>query len=278
MRSEIGEWISCSIGIGTNRFTAKLGASLHKPDGLDVITHENIRDIYSKVNLIDLCGINQRFQARLNANGIFTPVQFLDAPLQLLKKQVFQSICGYYWYLRLRGWEIDAIEFDRKSYGQSYALGKHTNDIHDLSALLMKLTEKMARRLRASHSTAKGIHVAIVYNDYTYWHKGRMFHTEMYTTADLFKKVMLVFNQQPQKKVVAKLAVSCYELESSNTSQLDLFDTEKIKQRSVSDACDKMNDRYDEYVITPALMMGLGDQVIDRIAFGGVKDLQEIYA
>jgi hypothetical protein len=31
-------------------------------------------------------------------------------------------------------------------------------------------------------------------------------------------------------------------------------------------------------VITPALMMGLGDLIIDRIAFGGVKELEDLYA
>src|SRR5439155_21693807 len=87
MRKEIGEWISCNIGIAPNRFLAKLAASLHKPDGLDVITHENLRDVYRQVSLLDLCGINTRYQARLNAYGIFTSLPFLDAPLQLLRKQ-----------------------------------------------------------------------------------------------------------------------------------------------------------------------------------------------
>jgi len=30
-------------------------------------------------------------------------------------------------------------------------------------------------------------------------------------------------------------------------------------------------------VITPALMMGMDDVILDRIAFGGVKELQELY-
>jgi hypothetical protein len=30
-------------------------------------------------------------------------------------------------------------------------------------------------------------------------------------------------------------------------------------------------------VITPALMMGMDDIILDRISFGGVKELQEMY-
>jgi nucleotidyltransferase/DNA polymerase involved in DNA repair len=99
-REEIGEWMVCSIGVSTNRFLAKLAASLHKPDGLDTIDHTNVLEVYQRVKLLDLSGINTRFQARLNAYGIFTPIEFYNAPLDLLKKQVFQSILGYYWYLR----------------------------------------------------------------------------------------------------------------------------------------------------------------------------------
>jgi DNA polymerase-4 len=95
-KMEIGEWMRCSIGVGTNRFEAKLAASLHKPDGLDIIDHTNVLDVYKRVSLLDLCGINTRFQARLNAYGIFTPTEFYQASLQTLKMQVFRSILGYY--------------------------------------------------------------------------------------------------------------------------------------------------------------------------------------
>ena len=162
MKKEIGEWISCSIGISTNRFLAKTAASLRKPDGLEVIDHTRVLEVYKRLQLIDLCGINTRYQARLNACGIFTPIDFFRASLQVLQSQVFKSVNGYYWYLRLRGWEIDAVNFERKSFGQSYALQKHTADLKELAPLLMKLTEKMGRRLRKAGFAAKGIHVACV--------------------------------------------------------------------------------------------------------------------
>jgi len=79
-QTEIGEWMSCNIGVSTYRFLAKLAASLHKPDGLDVIDHTNVLQVYGQVKLLDLSGINTRYQARLNAYGIFTPLEFYNAP------------------------------------------------------------------------------------------------------------------------------------------------------------------------------------------------------
>src|SRR5262249_9841728 len=150
-----------NVGIGPNRFLAKVAAGLHKPDGLDVIDGTTLEEVYSRLALLDLPGINVRYEARLNAGGIFTPLQFLHAPLLLLKRQVFQSIVGYYWYLRLRGHEIDGVDFGRKSYGQQYALGQKTTDREQLARLLMKLCEKTGRRLRAHGYIAEGIYLCM---------------------------------------------------------------------------------------------------------------------
>src|SRR6266699_948201 len=278
IREEIGEWVSCNVGIGTNRFLAKTAASLHKPDGLDIITFRNVEKVYSQLELLDLCGINTRFQARLNVNGIFTPTQLLHADVQTLKKQVFQSICGYYWYLRIRGWEVDGVDFKRKSYGQSYALGKKSDDPQYLSSLLMKLTEKMGRRLRKAQKTARGIHVACGYIDGSYWHKGKTFADEMFTTDELFKKVMLVFNAQPQRKVVTKLDVCCFDLQETTSIQESLFESSRERKRNVSATLDNINNKWGEWTIYSALIHGKEKEVVDRIAFGGVKELEEVYA
>jgi hypothetical protein len=38
-----------------------------------------------------------------------------------------------------------------------------------------------------------------------------------------------------------------------------------------------VSPKYGEFVIRPALMMGMDDVILDRIAFGGVKELEELY-
>lgn len=278
MRKEIGEWIICSIGISTNRFLAKLAASLHKPDGLDVITINNIKDIYNAVSLLDLNGINVRFQARLNAYGIFTPMDFLNADCQTLERKVFKSICGRQWYERIRGYEVDDVEFRTKSIGQQYALKEWTSDPKKICPMIMKLCEKMGRRLRRKSFIACGIHVGVLYKDGTYWHRARLINGQMYTTMELYHNALLIYNQQPETKVITNISVSCYDLKPSTSSQMTFFDADIDKTRKTSDAMDEINDRWGEFVITPALMMGMGKTIIDRIAFGGTKDLEELYS
>ena len=37
----------------------------------------------------------------------------------------------------------------------------------------MKLCEKMGRRLRQSNQLASGIHLGVLYQDYSFWHRGK---------------------------------------------------------------------------------------------------------
>ena len=97
LKEEVGNWMRCNVGIAPNRFLAKTAAGLHKPDGLDVIDHTNLRDVMATLKLTDLTGIAGRNEARLNKVGIYTPIEFLDADPVTLQKMVFKSINGIYW-------------------------------------------------------------------------------------------------------------------------------------------------------------------------------------
>ncbi len=268
IRKEIGEWISCNIGIATNRFLAKLASSLHKPNGLDLIDYKNLKQVYSSIKLTDLHGISTRFELRLNAGGINNPLDFFQAEVNFLKTSVFQSMTGYYWYLRLRGWEIDDFESTRKSYGQEYSLQEKTQDLEKLKKIVMKLCEKMGRRLRQSNQLASGVHLGILYQDYSFWHRGKKIGRTISSTKDLFAEIMNIFALQPKIKIVSKISVSCFSLTQNNTRQLLLIDFGEERINKISSALDQINDRFGEFTITPGTMMNMKNTVVDRIAFG----------
>ena len=68
------------------------------------------------------------------------------------------------------------------------------------------------------------------------------------------------------------MSVSVYGLIRLKPEQLGLFDGSRMDSKALSDAYDNINDRYGEYTLVPALMANIEDLVLDRIAFGSVKD------
>ncbi len=274
IKDEVGEWLTVSIGIAPNRYLAKIGAGLNKPDGLDVIDSHNYLNIYSKIELMDLTGIKGRNSIRLNNMGIFNVMDFYNAPVHTLKA-AFQSIVGYYWYLRLKGWEIDDVIFGRHSYGNSYALPKALTTPDELSPILRKLVEKTGMRLRKAGYRAKGVHLAIVYRDLTYWHRGVTLPDYIFDSRDIYKFVFQLLLQSPYKKPVRDLAESVFSLEKAENVQLSFLE-DMTKKENLVKAIDEVNERWGNFVITPGSMLGTEDVVIDRIAFGGIKELEEI--
>ena len=85
----------CNVGIAPNRFLAKTAAGLHKPDGLDIIDHNNLRQTLAGMELTDLTGIAERNQARLNAAGyLYTFAVFGCPATAATSRRVFKSVCG----------------------------------------------------------------------------------------------------------------------------------------------------------------------------------------
>ncbi len=267
VKQMIGEYVTINVGIATNPFNAKLAAGLHKPDGMDRIDASNLRAIYQGLELLDLPGINYRYQARLNLAGIYTPIDFLNASLLLLRKEVFRSIVGYYWYLRLRGYPIDLVDFSRKSFGAQYALAQKTADINELARLLMKLSEKIGRRMRAQHYSAKGIKLFLRLADHSYFMKSKKLSYNLYSSVDIYKAAFKLLKLN-DNKIVREISVSVYALDNLNYEQENLFQASYYNPIKIAKAMDQINDRYGEYVISSALMANMENVIIKRVAFG----------
>lgn len=273
IKQEIGEWLTVSIGLGPNRFLAKTAAGLHKPDGLDEINDSNYPAIYSHLVLTDLCGIARQNAIRLNQAGIYTVADMYQAPLIKLKA-AFRSVLGYYWYVRLRGWEVDDVAFSRASFGNSYALPKPLVTFSELAPLMTKLTQKMSFRLRSAGWHAQGVHLSLLYRDWTHWHQGAKTKDVLFDAQEIYRYLVRLFLHCPHQKPVHTLAVSVFNLVKAGNLQLDLFGR-LDRQERLSRALDNVNQRWGNFVMTPARMLGTNQNVPDRIAFGGIKEIEE---
>ena len=273
IKREIGEWLTVSIGIAPNRYLAKIAAGLHKPDGLDEINKDNFWDIYSRLKLTDLTGIKERNAIRLNGMGIYSVQDFYEAPVWRLKA-AFHSITGFYWHRRLSGYEVDNLEFGRHSYGNSVALGKNLSKIEELSPILARLTEKMCSRLRGAGYKASGIHLMLIFKNGSWWHRGRQLPQPQFDSGDFYKAAFRLLIEASPTSPVLNIAVSCFGLTKTGSLQLNFFEDAGEKQ-NLTRAVDNINERWGGFSVGSARSFGGAKMVMDRIAFGGIRELEE---
>ncbi len=271
LKDEIGVWMRCNVGISTNRFLAKTAAGLHKPDGLDVITSQNIRQVLGELKLTDLTGIAHRNEHRLNSVGIYTPLEFLEADVTTLHKVVFKSVVGEWWYKRLRGYEVDDVETQMQRVGRQYVLERFDLTHEEIVQRLHHLCESVGSRMRSQDLSARGVYVYAKTFDRNYWHSSSLSPLPFYSDQSIFAQALQLFNKAPDN--IREIGVHCYELAPLEDSQLSLFADEIARERQVVEAIDTLNKRFGDRTVHSAGTLGTGIYVRTKIPFGSTRYL-----
>ena len=272
LKQEIGCWMRCNIGIATNRFLAKTAAGFDKPDGLTVIDATSLRRYFATLKLEDLNGIAHRNAHRLNAVGIYTPLEFLDADPSILHKVVFKSVCGLQWHQRLRGWEVDDVEYDIKSCGRQYVLESNTLSRQEIVQRLHHLAEDVGAKLRSQGKAARGVSIYVRCYDGPSWKGHELAPLPFCSDAAIWAIAKRVFMSAPAKGI-KMISVTCYHLSDGLNDQLTLFGDELAREQRVTWAMDDINARWGSHTIHSAETTETGLYMKQKIPFGSTRYL-----
>lgn len=261
---EVGEWLTCSIGIAPTRWLAKFGADTCEKGGLVVLTYDKLDEYLKGRELTEAWGIAERTAARLLDLGIRDLGELKHYPVANLMEAF--GIRGYELWANLNGIEFSRVQTPRlpKSVGHSHVLRRRTNDRRFHEAVLLKLCEKTGRRLRSLDLEAGGMWVGF---GTTLGEGGDSVRLPDRTadTRVLYRTALDVFQREYTTCVPSFFAVYTFDL-APVSRQLSLFS--KPKDYALPKALDAINDRYGEYVIVSGSMLGLaGHHVPDRIGY-----------
>ena len=261
---------------------------------MDRIDHTNLQEVLGTLRLNDLTGIANAYEARLNQYGIFTPLEFLAADPGFLCRGPFGSIEGYYWYRKLRGFEEAGYVRERKGFGNSVTLGKPVWRVTPLTGVAQILALKASSRMRREGFGACRVQLALLYADGSWFMKHVHLDQPSWTASDLFRHVLRIFNLQKgaggsnNAKGVTKVMVDLKDVKAGASRQFSLFEgagAERAagflgpgRDRRITEAMDAVNLRYGANVLRTGSMVGIDQYVWDRIPFGSVTDLEELYA
>jgi DNA polymerase-4 len=270
MASEIGKCMRVNIGIGPNRFLAKTAAGLHKPDGLDVIDYHNLVDIYKSLELRDLSGIARGYSTQLKLYGIRTPLQFLEASEELLRRQVFESINGLHWHNRLRGYEVDDYQTHLGMVGRQWVVKSASNDDEYLRSCLHYLAETTGVKLRYRGAMARGVCVWVRFAAGGGWQDKQMLHATIYSNQDIWTQVSRLFDRRPKHMKLSMMGLYLYQLTPSSRSQMSMF-SDVQKADYLTRATDEINDFYGSFTVYSADSLTGTRSIKQKIPFGGTE-------
>jgi DNA polymerase-4 len=274
VRDEVGDYMTVNVGIGQNRWTAKLAAGFNKPDGLLTIDNSNAAAIYTMIDLLDLPYINYRYRARLNEAGIFTPLEFYQAPEPVLWKQVFKSVVGRQWYLKLRGYETEPSTLPIRTVGKDYVLEHRTADPEEIASLLYKFAIELAERLKKNELASRGLWLGVGFTE-SWWAERHMYKVSVWRADQIYSRLLDLFQRAPSGQVVRHLSATCYSLAPADHSQQTLYDDDFTQQERIQAALNLVNGRYGAFTIQPASILHIKNPMKKRIPFGSVRYFDE---
>ncbi len=301
MIGEVGDWLRCSVGIGTNKLIAKIASDMQKPDGLVVVRPEDKAMLYDKLQLTDIPGIGFRMERRLQQLGIKTLKDLRDYPKTKLIEQF--GVPGYHLYNmgQLEGsWKEGFVDEPLKSIGHMYTVAKEYRKPGVLEPVLYKLSEMVGARLRVNDMSGDVLHVHVhtmvkpgdflpendevktvqegfgrSYKNIECFGKSRRLGYQIQDGRDIFLEAMATLHLLQLDTTGASLylvGVTVASLQRS-TNQQSLFRFENRK-RPIMAALDKVNDKYGDFTLARVPAFLARDIIRDSIGFGRMKEFK----
>jgi DNA polymerase-4 len=243
LREQVGDCLTCSIGIAPNVFLGKVGSDLQKPDGLVVITADKLPEILLTLELQEIYGIGARMEQRLNRAGIFTVAQLWNTtPFQL--RRVWGGINGVLFHQMLHGVDIQppSSRFS-KSIGHQHVLEPELRTTDGARNFAQHLLTKAAERLRRGdyYCARLGVHLSWVGDLGGFWDE--ISFQETRETGFLLARLDQLWSRVPGYKPLS-VGIVLLDLVPAGQHQPDLFAADNRRRQKLSPLVDRINDRY----------------------------------
>ncbi|MBC7806576.1 MAG: DNA polymerase [Akkermansiaceae bacterium] len=273
IRKEVGEWLSCSIGLAPNAFLAKVASDLQKPRGLSVIAREDIPHKLYRLALTDWPGIARRMELRFHAAGVRTTEQMYRLSIPEMKR-VFGGINGERWWRLIRGEAIELPPVRRWQIGHSSVLAPEYRTPSGAWAIACRLLEKACTRLRDEKFHTVRLSVSVESYAGQQWSR-KMKFLPCNQTLSLLSLLKTLWEDSIQEP--SRVSVSLQGLVPDKDVMVSLFDEDNAPRIDV--AIDDLNRRFGQGTVTVTASLPAKEYLDhQRIPFGLPKELAPYHA
>lgn len=258
-----------TIGISYNKLIAKMASKEAKPNGLLVITKEEVDDFLKKLPVSKIPGIGKKIEEALKKKfDVETIAELQNIELNELIK-AFHTY-GLFIYNAAHGIDNSEVipEYERddeKSIGNSTTLDFDTDDIEIIKGVLRRLSSNVCYRLRNRNLLTERLTLTIRYEDFsTFSHSKNIEKTNL--DSQIYTEALKLFFEIYNGQKVRLLGVTARNL---SETPYTLFEHKEDKNEKLVSALDKAKKKIGDESVSYANSINLRFRLANKKISGG---------
>ena len=245
--------ITYSVGIGPNKFIAKLASQHCKPNGLLEIRPDRIIEFLHPLPVSAIWGVGPKTNEVLERLGLHTVSDIANTPKQTLIRALGEATGEHLFELAWGRDERDVIvEEPDKSISNAETFDHDEDDPEIILAQLLALTEKASSRMRDRNLFAKTISIKIRFANFSTITRSKTLPLPISSSHEIYEVVKKLWNALGLDRARIRLVgVELSNLCDNAPEQLVLGAREK-GWREAERAVDAARNRFGDEKVKPA--------------------------
>ncbi len=279
---QIGEWIrgtvqdeqgiTCSVGVATTKFVAKLASTRCKPDGLQVVPADQVVGFLHPLPVGALWGVGEKTEAVLTKLGLHTVGDLAATPLSTLQRALGQAVGSH---LSALSWGRDerrvvAHEPD-KSVGAEETFGVDVDDPTVIARELLRLAERTAARLRSAGQVGRTVSIKVRFADFTTITRSKTLPEATDVGRTVYETALTLYEALGLERARIRLVgvrVEGISDAATQTRQLQLGEPDS-GWREAEQAIDRASRRFGAGAVRPAVLVRPAEAGFEQLPPGG---------
>ena len=254
--------ITCSVGVASTKFVAKLASGLCKPDGLLVVPADRIIDFLHPLQIGALWGVGDKTEEALHRLGLRTVADLANTPVGTLERAIGSAAGRHLWEL---AWGRDertvVADTQEKSLSRDRTLETDVDDVEVVYRELLSLSQTVAQQLRSRELAGRTIAIRVRFADFTTITRSRTLAHPTDVARDIYATAVALFDALGLDRARLRLVGVRVEglVDGSAVAHQLTFDERPEAWREAERAADRAADRFGRGVVRPASLVDSPD-------------------
>jgi DNA polymerase-4 len=250
--------LPCTVGVGPNKFLAKLASTRGKPDGLLLVPADAVTQWLHPLPVAALWGVGEQTADVLRRLGLKTVGDVARIPRRTLERAIGDAL-GAHLHNLANGVDERRVEpyEPAKSVGSEETFARDLDSTGDILREVLRLSDRTASRLRAKGVCGRTVTLKVRFSNFKTITRAKTLDEEVDTGPEVYAVARSLYTKlAPDRPRIRLVGVAVSNLAAGPPRrQLSLLRSDGPGWAAASKAIDSIRSRFGDEAVAPAALL-----------------------